>query len=248
VLDSEHESPGISYKTVWGNPAQALAQRRTKRILRFAGESRVESWIASGYQASRLLKRETSSAPQRAVVWMVGSFLIAAAAAATVVGIFGAADHGIVLALRITARWSFLLFWLAYSGGALATLCGPWLNGLLAVGVNLVLPLLRHNWSMWGISYCMELVPECFSSGRESRSPIALPFSPYLQFAMRSGRGRGEFSRQSHSTTSPLSLALTSPEMPLAAGGITNYPLSYPLQRCSSRELASVWSLFCAGR
>jgi len=29
------------------------------------------------------------------------------------------------VALRATARWSFLLFWLAYAGGALATLFGP---------------------------------------------------------------------------------------------------------------------------
>jgi hypothetical protein len=29
------------------------------------------------------------------------------------------------VALRATARWSFLLFWLAYTGGAMGTLWGP---------------------------------------------------------------------------------------------------------------------------
>ena len=31
----------------------------------------------------------------------------------------------ISVALRITGRWSFLLFWMAYSGSAIATLLGP---------------------------------------------------------------------------------------------------------------------------
>jgi hypothetical protein len=30
-----------------------------------------------------------------------------------------------VQVLRLTARWSFLLFWLAYTGGAMATIFGP---------------------------------------------------------------------------------------------------------------------------
>lgn len=37
----------------------------------------------------------------------------------------GTGERGVYLALRVTARWSFLLFWLAYAGGALATLFGP---------------------------------------------------------------------------------------------------------------------------
>jgi hypothetical protein len=34
----------------------------------------------------------------------------------------GAGNHSIRLALEITARWSFMLFWLAYAGGAVARL------------------------------------------------------------------------------------------------------------------------------
>jgi hypothetical protein len=45
--------------------------------------------------------------------------------AATVFGADGITEAGIVLALRLTARVAFPLFWLAYAGGALATLFGP---------------------------------------------------------------------------------------------------------------------------
>lgn len=33
--------------------------------------------------------------------------------------------NSLVVALQLTARWSFLLFWMAYTGGAMATLFGP---------------------------------------------------------------------------------------------------------------------------
>jgi hypothetical protein len=41
------------------------------------------------------------------------------------------------LALRVTARWSFLLFWLAYAGGAMATLLGRRFGGLARHGREL---------------------------------------------------------------------------------------------------------------
>jgi hypothetical protein len=59
-------------------------------------------------------------------LWMLGSFLVAAAL--VVPAIFS--HQGAGLALRTTARWSFLLFWLAYSGPAIATIGGPSFNGL----------------------------------------------------------------------------------------------------------------------
>ena len=61
---------------------------------------------------------------------MGAAFLIAFALAVTVFAIFGAGNRGTVLALQLTARWSFLLFWLAYAGGAIARLWGPRLSGL----------------------------------------------------------------------------------------------------------------------
>ena len=43
-----------------------------------------------------------------------------------------ASGHKLSLALRLTARWSFLLFWLASAGGALATLFGSRFSGVAA--------------------------------------------------------------------------------------------------------------------
>jgi hypothetical protein len=56
---------------------------------------------------------------------MAASFCIALAAAVIVLAVFGAGGRGTALALKVTAVWSFLLFWLAYAGSAAATLFGP---------------------------------------------------------------------------------------------------------------------------
>ena len=69
--------------------------------------------------------------------WMGAAFLIALALAVIVLAIFGAGSQGIEQALRITGRWSFLLFWLAYAGGAMARLWGPGLAGLARRGREL---------------------------------------------------------------------------------------------------------------
>jgi len=45
--------------------------------------------------------------------------------AAVVLAIEGIDVNSLKIALRVTARWSFLLFWVAYAGGAMATLFGP---------------------------------------------------------------------------------------------------------------------------
>jgi hypothetical protein len=64
---------------------------------------------------------------------MTASFLVAASLAAIVFGVVGAHDR-FGVALRVTARWSFLLFWFAYTGSALATLWGPPFSGLARHG------------------------------------------------------------------------------------------------------------------
>jgi len=61
---------------------------------------------------------------------MAAAFSIAVISAAVTLGVFGAGDRGTEIALRLTARWSFLLFWLAYAGGAAAKLLGTDLYGL----------------------------------------------------------------------------------------------------------------------
>src|SRR5262249_25103284 len=81
--------------------------------------------------------------PTTTLSWMGISFLIAFAGAAIVVAVFGAGSRGTELGLKWTARWSFLLFWLAYAGTAMATLFGPRLAGLARRGrdVGLVFAL-----------------------------------------------------------------------------------------------------------
>jgi hypothetical protein len=65
---------------------------------------------------------------------MAAGFLMAFVLAASILAIFGVGDRGTEIALRATARWSFLLFWFAYAGRALARLFGPRLNRLAQHG------------------------------------------------------------------------------------------------------------------
>jgi hypothetical protein len=55
--------------------------------------------------------------------WVIGAFLVAALIAIEIRLTHGPKER-MVAALRATARWSFVLFWLATTGGALKTLLG----------------------------------------------------------------------------------------------------------------------------
>jgi hypothetical protein len=59
---------------------------------------------------------------RKSFLWMGAAFGIALAIAVTVLAMRGTGNSGIRLALELTARWSFLLFWLAYAGNAVAIL------------------------------------------------------------------------------------------------------------------------------
>jgi hypothetical protein len=80
-----------------------------------------------GYMSIGLLGRHSTA------LWMTVSFVVATALAAVV---FEAVDphDRVAVALRVTARWSFVLFWLAYAAGAMATLWGPPFTGLARHG------------------------------------------------------------------------------------------------------------------
>jgi hypothetical protein len=68
------------------------------------------------------------------LLWMGMAFGIALGLAAAVLAINGTDHKGLVMGLRLTARWSFLLFWVAYSGGAMAALFGPAFESLARRG------------------------------------------------------------------------------------------------------------------
>ena len=138
----------VTPRSLDGSGVAGSARLRTRRIgfpVRRGRES-------SACRDSPLTKTTTSAhAPARrgfevrsiglwpitAAYWMGAAFLIAFALAAIVLAIFGVANRGTVLALQVTARWSFVLFWLAYAGGAVAWLCGPRLGGLARHGREL---------------------------------------------------------------------------------------------------------------
>jgi hypothetical protein len=84
--------------------------------------------------SANLVFRDPARWPITAALSMAAGFLIAFMLAAVIVAIFGVGERGTVIALRATARWSFLLFWLAYAGGAMAKLFGPRFNTLAQQG------------------------------------------------------------------------------------------------------------------
>jgi hypothetical protein len=60
-----------------------------------------------------------------AAVWMGSAFCAALGLAALVLAALGTGERGTHVALRVTARFSFLLFWPAYTAGAMTALFGP---------------------------------------------------------------------------------------------------------------------------
>src|SRR5579871_5956870 len=58
------------------------------------------------------------------VGWMVVASGVALGLAAAVLVLKGTSSVGLVMALRVTARWSFVLFWVAYVGRAMGELFG----------------------------------------------------------------------------------------------------------------------------
>jgi hypothetical protein len=81
-------------------------------------------------------RRDFRGMPITTASLMWAALLVALALAAIVLVIFGVGERGTAIALRATARWSFLLFWPAYAGRAIAWLW-PRLNGLARHGREL---------------------------------------------------------------------------------------------------------------
>jgi hypothetical protein len=88
--------------------------------------------LRSGISANTSERRSFRANNKRPITpWslIAMGFLIAFVLAAIVLVVFGAGDRGTSLALQATARWSFLLFWSAYVGSAIAKLLGAHFDG-----------------------------------------------------------------------------------------------------------------------
>ena len=94
--------------------------------------------------------RRIGSKPIGASWWMAAAFLIALGLTLAVLGRFGAGEDGTALALRVTARWCFLLFWPAYAGGAAAKLFGSRFFGLF--------PALARHGRAFGLAFASALL------------------------------------------------------------------------------------------
>ena len=69
-----------------------------------------------------------------AVWWICAAFCAALGLAFAVLVLVGPDVRGTRIALRVTARFSFLLFWIAYAGRALAEVFGPSFQAVAARG------------------------------------------------------------------------------------------------------------------
>jgi D-alanyl-lipoteichoic acid acyltransferase DltB (MBOAT superfamily) len=82
--------------------------------------------------------------------WMAASFTVALAIVLIARGV-AAPGEKVTLALRATARWSFLLFWLASTGSALATLYGARFQALARQARNLGLAFASAHLAHLGV-------------------------------------------------------------------------------------------------
>jgi hypothetical protein len=164
--------------------------------------------------------------------WMAAAFLVSLALAATVLAIAGTGEHGTALALRVTARWCFVLFWPAYAGSALTKFCGPRVAVLarqgrafglafaaaLAVHVGLVL------WLM-AVAADQRAPMLLFWAGAACTYALALLSLPRLRDWL--GRRVWRISCEAAMQYIALVFAVDFIVAPLQAGGLGKYPLTY---------------------
>lgn len=102
--------------------------------------------------------------------------LVAFGLAAIVLAISGLDPEGIRRALRMTARFSFLLFWCAYAGGSLAALFGERFRPLARQGRNFGLAFASaHSIHLVLVIWLYRLLPE---------PPISPQFAVFFSIGM----------------------------------------------------------------
>jgi hypothetical protein len=123
--------------------------------------------------------------------WMITGFCVALASVAVAFAVFGAGGRGTAAALKLSAMWSFLLFWLAYAGSAVAALFGPrfagWARRGRELGLSFAAALLVHvAVVLWHYRIATEPVGAMlfFWAGVACTSALALFSLPQLRAAL----------------------------------------------------------------
>jgi hypothetical protein len=93
--------------------------------------------LALGQQADETARAGGMKRQSHVLFWMGAAFVASLGLACMVLAVKGISRESLVIALQLTARWSFLLFWMAYTGSALVTLFGPSLAPLAKHGREL---------------------------------------------------------------------------------------------------------------
>lgn len=169
--------------------------------------------------------------PASTLSLLAAAFLIALVSAIAVLLIFGLGERGTVIALRITARWSFLLFWLAYCGSALAKLLGNRFVGFSRRGRDFGLAFASAQLVHVGlIVWLIYLTPKSggmifFWVGIFCTYLLALLSLPQLHNAL----GPRAWSTVQTAALEYIALAFAADFIlgPLQANGVNKYPLSY---------------------
>jgi len=82
----------------------------------------ISGWLAAGLARSEETYRARWAGAR---VWMCAAFCAALGLAVVALAVAGTGEKGTGIALHLTGRLSFLLFWPAYAGAAMATFFGP---------------------------------------------------------------------------------------------------------------------------
>jgi hypothetical protein len=131
-------------------------------------------------------------------MWMIGAFGGGLALALAVLAGYGTGPDGLTLGVRVTARWSFLFFWLSYAGGAMAVLFGPALAGLArqarALGLAFAAALQAHIVLVVWLGVVIDQIP---LQGGVLRLFLVALFVTYLLALLSFGIGKRNLGRLS---------------------------------------------------
>jgi hypothetical protein len=170
--------------------------------------------------------------PATTASWVATSFCVALAAAVVVLAVSGAGDRGTALALKVTAAWAFLLFWLAYAGSAAATLFGTrfagWARRGREFGLGFAAALAVHvGLVVWHYRIATEPVGVMafFWAGVACTGLLTLFSLPWLRAAL--GPRLWRILCAGALEYIALVFAVDFILIPLRGGGVEKYPSSY---------------------